>query len=178
MAPSLVSARPTCVSLHPPRVLPPPHPTQPLPVRRREFIKGIKRHFAKLMLILQVGAPRLCLHPLGSHLHTHAHTSLAPPLPPPPLALAGQAYAVICTNVRIVCTNTGDGSKQRAAVLTSQVFSPPPPHPHPHPPPTPTPLLETPAFQPSPPPPPSPLPPHPFPLSPSPCCPGLPNRPR
>jgi DNA mismatch repair ATPase MutL len=51
-------------------------------VRRREFLKAIKKHYAKLMLVLQ-------------------------------------AYAVICTNVRIVCSNTGDGSKQRSVVLSS-----------------------------------------------------------
>ena len=29
---------------------------QPLPVRRREFLKSIKKHYAKLMLVLQVCA--------------------------------------------------------------------------------------------------------------------------
>jgi hypothetical protein len=29
-------------------------PTQPLPVRHREFLKSVKKHYAKLLLVLQV----------------------------------------------------------------------------------------------------------------------------
>ena len=93
---------------------------QRIPVRRRDFLKNIKKHYAKMLIGLQVCLLKTRLNEhLSSPFHLH-RPSMSVSMPTMPVwCVCWQAYALVTTGVRLSVFNQPK-SRARTSVLSTQ----------------------------------------------------------